>query len=269
MIPNEFIAGIQERFQLITGPVKLDFFHQLETQLQIPGRSPCPTCPPALAIVEQLAGLHEQIELRLHDIHSDKAAVAKWAAERIPCLVIHGEINRPVRYYGLPAGIFLPVLVDMIVACSNPPTTPPQELAATIKKLRDRVNVRVLGSQQHPGSGRAAATAFSLALLSDKVSSSVYAIENHPDLALQLQLSRIPLTLVNGVRGFGGVTTVPGLAQFCLDMQTRPDDAPSPAIEPGTMIEIQPPKPPPPPQKRGGGPPGQRRTRGGIILPGG
>ncbi|PZC47105.1 MAG: hypothetical protein DK306_001273 [Chloroflexi bacterium] len=269
MIPTDVIPKITERFATIDRPVKIDFFDQLETQLQVPGRRPCPSCLPAREMIEQLAGLNDYIELRSHDFHTDTVQVKKWHAERIPALVIHGEVNRPVRLYGFPGGAFLPFLVDMIVAASKPPPTLPQDLKSAIKKLRDPVRVRVLGSMQHPHSAQAAATAFGLALLSDKIDASAFVIEDSPDIAMQLQLSRIPLTLVNDLRGFGGVTSAQGLAQFCLNMQTGPDEAASPPIIPGSMVIIEPPAPPQPPQS-GPGPakPEPRRTPGGIILPG-
>ena len=118
------------------------------------------------------------------------------------------------------------------------------------------MHLRVVGSLQHPESARAAATAFALALLSDKIDASVFAIEDCQDVAMQLQLTRIPLTLVNDRHGFPGVTTSQGLAQFCLDVQSRPEETPLPQIDPTSIAGIKPPEPPPPP-----GAPRQRSRR--------
>ena len=112
-----------------------------------------------------------------------------------------GRVNRPLRFYGLPTGQFLVVFVDSLVAASQKTPKPPPEVTAIPKKLRPNVYMRVLGAlRQVP-----AATAFTLALLSDKIESSVFEIEEYPDLAMQLKLTRIPLILVNGAIGFGGV----------------------------------------------------------------
>ena len=237
----------------------------------MPGRQPCPGCAPALELLQELAALHDELELRVHDFHSERAAADKWGAERVPGLVIHGEVNRPLRFYGVPAGAYLSMLLDVIVGASAKPAAAPAELTTLIKKLRARVHLRVVGSLQHPESARAAATAFALALLSDKIDASVFAIEDCQDVAMQLQLTRIPLTLVNDRHGFPGVTTSQGLAQFCLDVQSKPEETPLPPIDPASIAGIKPPQPPPPPSAPRQGPAGlDPRGRGpGMPGPGG
>lgn len=285
MIPPEYIPAIAQRLKTLQGPVKIDYFHQTDGALIVPGRQPCPGCAPALELLQELAALHDELELRVHDFHGERAAADKWGAERVPGLVIHGEVNRPLRFYGVPAGAYLSMLLDVIVGASAKasakPAPPPQELTALVKKLRARVHLRVVGSFQHPDSARAAATAFALALLSDKIDASVFAIEDCQDVAMQLQLTRIPLTLVNDRHGFPGVTTSQGLAQFCLDVQSKPEETPLPPIDPASIAGIKPPQPPPPPSAprqgpagldprgRGPGPGGPRRPGPGGPGPGG
>ncbi len=304
MIPPEYIAMIAQRLKPMQGPVKLDYFHQSDGALIVPGRQPCPSCAPTLELLQQLEEMHDDLELRVHDFHSDRAAADKWGAERVPGIVIHGEVNRPLRFYGMPGGVLLWALIDAIVGASAKASAP-AELTTLVKKLRGRVHVRVVGSFQHPESARAAATAVALSLLSDKIDASVFTLEDSADIAMQLQLTRIPLTLVNDRYGFPGVTTSQGLAQFCLDIQSKPEEARPPEIEPQSIATIEPPKPQPPPgaarpgpgglgpgglgpggpgpgrrgpRGRGPGGPGpgrrppsgppERRTRGGLILPG-
>jgi len=267
MIPPDVLAMIAERFKAIAGPVKIDYFHQAETTLTLPGRRPCPSCEPTKLSLEEIAELSDQVELRVHDFFGDSKMVEKWGVERVPGIVIHGEVNRPLRFYGMPGGNFLPAIVDVIVAASAKPPTPPPELSALIKKLRRPVQIRVLGSLLHPPSAQAAATAFGLSLLSDKIATSVFALEDNPDLVQQLRLTRIPLTLVDDKRGFAGLSTSLGLAQFCLDVQAQPEEAPPPPIAPDSTATLEAPKRPPQ-SAQAGGRPGPRRTPGGIILPG-
>ena len=268
MLPPDIVTAIDERLKTLGGPVKIDYFHQAETKLLVRGRPPCPSCEQTKQTLEEIAGRSDKIDLRVHEFFNDTATAKKWGAERVPGIVIHGEVNRPLRFYGYPGGAFLPMIVDLISAAGAAKRpTPRAEISALIKKLREPVQVRVLGSLQHPPSAQAAALAFGLSLLSDKITTSVYVIEDNPDLVMQLKLTRIPLTLVNDSRGFGGVTTTVGLAQFCLDVQATPDDAPPPPIAPNSTATLQAPKPPPQPAQ-GGRRPGPRRTPGGLILPG-
>lgn len=293
MLPPDFAPLVAERLKALQGPVKLDYFHQSDGSIIVPGRQPCPSCPPTLEVLEEIAALHDDLTLRVHDYYSDREAVAKWGAERVPGIVIHGEVNRPIRFYGMPGGMLLWALIDVIVGASGKPASVPTELTALLKKLRARVHARVLASFQHAESAQAAATAASLSLLSDKIDASIYSLEDSADIAMQLQLTRIPLTIVNDNYGFAGVTKTQALAQFCLDTQSRPEKVRPPEVDPRTIMTIEPPKPQPPPGAAGpggrgpggrgpggrgpggrgpggrgpAGPP-MRRTRGGIILPG-
>ena len=280
MIPPDTLAAIDERLKGLAGPVKIDYFHQPDTKILVRGRPPCPRCEPTHELLQEIAGRSDQIDLRVHEFFNDPKTAAKWGAERVPGIVIHGEINRPLRFYGFPGGSFLPMIVDLLIASSAKPPAPPAELSALIKKLREPVRIRVFGSIQHPPTALAARTAFGLSLVSDKITAATYLIEDNPDLVAQVKLTRIPLNLVNDKRGFAGVTTSVGLAQFCLDMQTDPDDAKPPTTAPKSFATLQAAPPPPgagppgagprPPGAGppGAGPPGPRRTPGGLILPG-
>ena len=134
MIPPEYIPAIAERLKTLQGPVKIDYFHQTDGALIVPGRQPCPGCAPALELLQELAALHDDLELRVHDFHGERAAADKWGAERVPGLVIHGEVNRPLRFYGVAGGAFLSVLIDVIVGASAKPSAAPVELTTLIQE---------------------------------------------------------------------------------------------------------------------------------------
>ena len=136
MLPPDFTPLVAERFKGLQGPVKLDYFHQSDSKIVVPGRQPCPSCPPTLEVLQEIAALHDDVALRVHDFHGDREAVAKWGAERVPGIVIHGEVNRPIRFYGMPGGMLLWALIDAIVGASGKPASVPTELTALLKKLR-------------------------------------------------------------------------------------------------------------------------------------
>ena len=83
MLPPDFAPMVAERLKALQGPVKLDYFHQSDGSIIVPGRQPCPSCPPTLEVLEEIAALHDDLTLRVHDYYSDREAVAKWGAERV------------------------------------------------------------------------------------------------------------------------------------------------------------------------------------------
>ena len=88
MIPPELASVVSHRLDNLEGPVKLEYFHQADGKLSVPGRRPCPNCAPTKEILEQVAGFQDEIELRVHDFETDRKAVEKWDIERVPGLVI-------------------------------------------------------------------------------------------------------------------------------------------------------------------------------------
>ena len=271
MVSGEDLAYIRERLQAVAKPVKIDYFHQSSSDLLVPGRPPCPTCEPAKETLERLAALSEQITLQTHLFYEDPEMAAKRGAERIPGTVVRGEVNRPLRYYGLPAGVFLPLLVEAIVAASGKPAPLPAAVAAPLKRFRASVHIRVIGSLRHPPSAQAALAAYGLALAATKVKASVYEIEEYPGLARSLHVDRLPLTIVGERSAFAGVASAEALARFCLDAQVKPQEIRPPEVAAGSVSPWQPPPlEQPRPSAATGAPtaPPERRTPGGLILPG-
>ena len=79
MIPPEYIPAIAQRLKTLQGPVKIDYFHQTDGALIVPGRQPCPGCAPALELLQELAALHDELELRVHDFHASGRRPASGA----------------------------------------------------------------------------------------------------------------------------------------------------------------------------------------------
>lgn len=286
-IPAQELEQIRQRFEQLSGSVKIDYFHQSTSTIVIPGREPCATCDEVREALREIAALSDKIQLSVRELADEPAEAKKRGIDRVPGIVIRGELNRPLRFYGLPAGTFLPLLLGAIIGASGKAPQPPAAVSRSLKKLRAPLHLRVFGSLTHDPSGMAATAAFGLALSSSKVDATVYQIDEFPALAQQLRITRIPMTFIDQRGGFAGVTGIEQLARFLYDVQAHPAgaDLAPPEIAPDSSHPWQPPAPPPGTRQTslaqaGGGvapatgpaipPPsaGERRTPGGIIIPG-
>ena len=277
-IPPQELEFIRQRFAALRGVVKIEYFHQSESALAVPGRRPCPSCAAVKEALTEIAALADQVELRVHEFAEAGAAAQRWDIAHVPGIVVRGEVNRPLRFYGLPGGVFLPVIVGTIVACSGNPPRPPSAEARQLRKLRERADLLVLGSSHHPPSAAAVSAAYNLALASTKVSATAYAIDEFPELGAELGVSRIPTTLVNRRASFAGVATTATLVEFIHDLQVQPQRVrlAGPTVAPGSSQPWRPPAPAgtaergPGGPRRGGGPPlppGARKRPSGLIVP--
>ena len=240
MIPANILAALRQRFDALRAPVTIDYFQQSESGLIVPGaapRNPCPACAPTKETLEDITGVSQKLRLVTHEFHAEPELVERWGVERVPALLLRrGGGAPPLRYYGLPAGHFLEVLVEVISAFPAPPS-PPAPLAAVLDRLTEPLSITVVGSMRNPAAAQAIAAAYQLALYSTKVETAVIEIETFPELVQQLGLRELPATIVAGRHAFSGVASSLSLAQFGVDAQ-QSDSPPAPQVAPGSAVPI-------------------------------
>ena len=240
MIPENILAALRQRFDALRAPVTIDYFHQSESGLIVPGaapRNPCPACAPTKETLEDITGVSQKLRLVTHEFHAEPELVERWGIERVPALLLRrGGGAPPLRYYGLPAGHFLEVLVEVISAFPAPPS-PPAPLAAVLDRLTEPLSITVVGSMRHPAAAQAIAAAYQLALYSNKVETAVIEMETFPERVQQLGLRELPATIVAGRHAFSGVASSLSLAQFGVDAQ-QSDSPPAPQVAPGSAVPI-------------------------------
>ena len=240
MIPENVLAALRQRFDALRAPVTIDYFQQSASGLVVPGaapRDPCPACGPTRETLEDLVGVSQKLRLVTHEFHAEAQLVERWGVERVPAILLRrGGGAPPLRYYGLPAGHFFEVLVEVISALPAPPS-PPAALAEVLSRLTEPVSLVVIGSMRNPAAAQAVANAYQLALYSTRIETSVVEIETFPELVQQLNLRVLPSTIVAGTHGFAGVTTTLALAQFAVDAQ-QSDSPPPPQVAAGSTAVI-------------------------------
>lgn len=240
MIPENVLAALRQRFDALPAPVTIDYFHQSESGLVVPGaapRNPCPTCGPTKETLEDLTGVSQKLRLVTHEFHAVPELVENWGVERVPAILLRRRGGAPpLRYYGLPGALFFEVLVEVLSAFPAPPSPPPP-LAEVLNRLAEPLSITVIGSMRHPAAAQAVASAYQLALYSNKIEATVIEIETFPELVQQLGLRELPATIVAGTHGFAGVVNTLSLAQFGVEAQQSGSPTP-PQVAPGSAMPV-------------------------------
>ncbi len=144
MIPLKDQELIRQKFaQELTGPVKIDFFTERETDLVIPGRKPCVYCKPAREMLQELASLSDLISLRVHIWEEVDEERRKFGVERIPGIVLRGRDGAVFKFYGLPGGTEFPSFIESLTDISRQETLLSKESVKALAKLKEEVTVRV------------------------------------------------------------------------------------------------------------------------------
>jgi alkyl hydroperoxide reductase subunit AhpF len=96
---------VAARLAALPAPVRLVFFTQTFG---------CDPCLPARQVVDQIAGLSEQITVEEYNLVLDKEQVAAFGIDKVPGLAVVGAVDFGIRYYGVPTGYEVGSLIDAI-----------------------------------------------------------------------------------------------------------------------------------------------------------
>ena len=144
MIPLREQEYIKQKFAAeLSGGVRIDYFTQRPSPLYVPGREECVYCEDVRVMLEELAALSDKITLTVREFSQEREAAAKLGIDRIPGMVIRGAANRPLKFYGIPAGHEFPGLIDDIVDASRGKVDLKLETVRALKKLKSDVSIQV------------------------------------------------------------------------------------------------------------------------------
>lgn len=250
VIPPRERQAIQQRFQQeLAGRVRIDYFTQRRSSIIIPGREDCRFCDEVDQALHDVAQLHPRLTLTVHEFHHAPEAASRLGVARVPCTVIRGQANRPLRFYGLPGGWQFPNLIETIVLSSGPKAPVDREASIVVKRLRKPVEVTVFVTPACEYSAPVANAAYRLALAHANIRSEVVEAGEFAQLAQRFDIRATPLTVFDDRLSVRGRIDEVAIARHALQstttsMVTAIDAGPCTPFDPG-MFDEPLPKPDP------------------------
>lgn len=256
MIPVAELNRLRARFQRdLKSRVRLDFFTLKPSAVAVPGRE-CAHCDDIQAMLEDLAAVSPRISLTVHDVEAASETARKLGVDKIPGVVIRGQANRPLRYFGSPSGAQFTVFIETLVLASTGAVELEAETVRSLRKLRSDVTLQVLVTPGCTFSPVMAFNAFRFGLQSVRVKVDVVDVTQFPALLQRIGLPAVPLTIVNDTYATPGVLAEADMAQAILQA-AEGEDVTVMSKENTVTILAQ-------PRKQPAGP---RRSPSGLILP--
>ena len=114
---RETLTGIFA--ESLVDPVRVVYFTIPTSKLLVPCRASCETCADVQQIVEEVASTSDKIDLEVHNFETDRDAAARYRVDKVPAIVIEGNAQGTVRYYGAPAGSEFPNFIQDIQRVSR------------------------------------------------------------------------------------------------------------------------------------------------------
>lgn len=172
----------------LTNPVKIVMFTQ---------EMECKFCAETKELMIELAALNDKINVEVRDFVADSLMAREYGVDKIPALVIMGEKDYGIRFYGLPYGYEFQTLMEDLKTVSSRRTDLSEETKAKLREIKTPVNIKVFTTLTCPHCPAAAIMAHKFAVENDLVRAEVIDASEFPELAIKYIVMATPKTIVN------------------------------------------------------------------------
>jgi thioredoxin-disulfide reductase len=193
LITQEIAEQLKPRFDELTKPVRLLYFTQPHA---------CGACVQQQELLEALAQLSEKLSLDVHRLETSVALEHK--IDMAPATVVRGDTDYGIRFYGLTGGYEFGSLIEAIDMVSRGSAALDPHIASLTEMIKVPTHIEVMVTLTCPYCPRMVHLAHQLAVASERVRADMVDAAEFPQLVNRYGVHGVPLTVVNGRRGFEG-----------------------------------------------------------------
>ena len=184
----------------LINPVHLVYFQKEKSPLIVPGREPqedCGFCPETRQLLEELTGLTDKLKLTVFDVDKEPAKAAEYGVDKVPAIVVMGEKDFGIRFFGIPSGYEFMSLLEAIVDISRGETELSQETKEALKQLDREVNIQVFVTPTCPYCPMAVRLGHQMAMESPMVKAAMVEATEFPELTQKYEVFGVPKSIFN------------------------------------------------------------------------
>jgi glutaredoxin-like protein len=196
LIPDEHKEHLRvELNEKLENPVKIIMFTQ-EVE--------CQFCAQTRQLINELAGLNDKIKVEIYDFVKDSEKAKEYGVDKVPAVVIVGEKDYGIRFYGMPYGYELQTLLEGVINVSRGRTDVSEETRKKLREIKTPVHIQVFVTLTCPYCPIVAAIAYKFAIESDLIKADVIEASEFPHLAVKYAVMGTPKTVINEKTEFIG-----------------------------------------------------------------
>ncbi len=179
----------------LEGDVKLIMFTQ---------ENECQFCADTRVMVEELAGMSPKIEARIHDFVKNEKLAKSYGVKKIPAIVMLGEKDYGIRFYGIPSGYEFKSFQEDLVDVSRGRTDLSGDVKEKLATIKKPVHIQVLVTSTCPYCSMAVRTAHKLAIENEHIKADMVEMVEFPHLAQKYMAMSVPKIVINEIVDFVG-----------------------------------------------------------------
>jgi glutaredoxin-like protein len=135
MLKDKDKKALAEVLKELTGQVKLVMFTQ---------EMECEYCQLTREMVEEIAAISDKISAEVHDFVEDASRAKELGVDKIPAIVVMGDKDYGIRFYGIPAGYEFSTFIETILDVSRGEPGLPQNVVDELAKVDKPVHMQVM-----------------------------------------------------------------------------------------------------------------------------
>ncbi|MCL6578460.1 MAG: thioredoxin family protein [Candidatus Bathyarchaeota archaeon] len=199
LIPDEHKEHLKEELnEKLENPVKIVMFTQAVE---------CQFCLQTRQLINEVAALNDKIKVEIYDFVADAEKAKQYGIDKVPALIVMGEKDYGIRFYGLPFGYELQTLLEAIINVSRRKTDLSEETKNKLREIKTSVHIQVFVTLTCPYCPIVASIAHKFAIENDLIRADVIDSGEFPHLAQKYAVMGVPKTVINEKVDFMGPVT--------------------------------------------------------------
>ncbi len=186
--------------------VELRLFTQRPSPIAVPGRE-CRYCVQTQQLLEELVALSPKVHLETTDIYAHPELALEEGITRVPAIAFGKKGKAKLRFFGIPMGPQLAVIVENIKTISRGVSPLSMDTRKKLRSINQPVHIQVFVTPASAECPPIARLAHALALENENITADVVEIEEFPALAQQYSVRSVPFTVVNELTQIPGLVT--------------------------------------------------------------
>ena len=129
---------VRKQFEQLQHPVKLTVFSQSLAAADL--------CRQNEQLVQEVADLSDKISVEVLNLAIDRERAEAYGVDQVPAIVVEGERDYGLRFYGVPSGYEFGNLIDSIIVASTGDPDLTDDTKASLAALAGDVDIKVFST---------------------------------------------------------------------------------------------------------------------------
>jgi glutaredoxin-like protein len=207
MLKEQDKEEVRKQLAELANPVQLVMFTQTIE---------CEFCEETRELVEEVASLSDQVEATIYNFVTDKDKAEEHGVDKIPAVVVIGERDYGIRFYGIPAGYEFASLMEAIKMVAARQAELSEATREALEQIDEPLHFQVFVTPTCPYCPRMVVLVHRMAIENDYVIADMIEATEFPHLAINYQVRGVPRTVINETHSVEGMVPEALLVQHVL-----------------------------------------------------